>query len=73
MARDALDLADLLGIGELATLGASGGGPFALATAAVDPDRVTAVGVVAGVASLAALDPTIGDDPRPCASPSPAT
>jgi len=62
VARDAFDLADLLGIGELATLGASGGGPFALATAAVDPDRVTAVGVVAGVASLAALDPTIGDD-----------
>jgi pimeloyl-ACP methyl ester carboxylesterase len=63
VARDALDLADQLEIGELGTLGASGGGPFALATAAVDPDRVSAVGVVAGVASLTALDPTIGDDP----------
>ncbi len=63
VAQDTLDLADLLGIGEFGTLGASGGGPFALATAAVDPDRVTAVGVVAGVASLAALDPTVGEDP----------
>jgi pimeloyl-ACP methyl ester carboxylesterase len=61
--RDALAVADLLDIGDLATLGASGGGPVALAAAAVDPDRVTAVGVVAGVASLAALVPSIGDDP----------
>jgi pimeloyl-ACP methyl ester carboxylesterase len=63
VARDALELADLLGADSFATLGASGGGPYALATAALAPDRVCAVGVVAGVGPLAQLDPRVTHDP----------
>jgi pimeloyl-ACP methyl ester carboxylesterase len=44
----AIDLADALGIGELFTAGWSGGGPFALATAARAPGRVRGVGVMSG-------------------------
>jgi pimeloyl-ACP methyl ester carboxylesterase len=47
VARDALSIADSLGVGAFATLGLSGGGPFALATAA-GSDRVTCVGVASG-------------------------
>ena len=43
-----LAVADAAGIGRFATTGWSGGGPFALATAAAAPDRVTAVGVMSG-------------------------
>jgi pimeloyl-ACP methyl ester carboxylesterase len=45
---DALIVASELGVQRFATLGLSGGGPFALATAAVDPGRVTRVGVASG-------------------------
>jgi len=48
VAEDAFVVADALGLGDLATLGASGGGPFALATAVVGGRRVTAVGVASG-------------------------
>ena len=41
-------IADSLGLGGFATLGQSGGGPFALAAAAVDDGRVTRVGVASG-------------------------
>ena len=46
--RDALSIADSLGLGAFTTLGFSGGGPFALAAAAVGGDRVTAVSVASG-------------------------
>ncbi|HEY6429621.1 MAG TPA: alpha/beta hydrolase, partial [Acidimicrobiales bacterium] len=48
LARLALTVADELGLDRFATSGLSGGGPFALAVAAVAPDRVTAVGVLSG-------------------------
>jgi pimeloyl-ACP methyl ester carboxylesterase len=41
-------IADSMGLGEFATLGQSGGGPFALAAAAVGGGRVTCVGVASG-------------------------
>lgn len=49
-ARDALAVLDARGVDRLITAGASGGGPHALACAALAPDRVTAVLVMAGVA-----------------------
>lgn len=48
VAHLAMELADRLGWQRFATLGWSGGGPFALATAAAAPDRVSAVGVISG-------------------------
>jgi pimeloyl-ACP methyl ester carboxylesterase len=48
VARDALSIADSLGLGTFTTLGLSGGGPFALATAAIGGDRITGVGVASG-------------------------
>jgi pimeloyl-ACP methyl ester carboxylesterase len=47
--RDTAELARLLGMAEYAVLGASGGGPFAVATAVADPEGVRGVGVVAGI------------------------
>jgi pimeloyl-ACP methyl ester carboxylesterase len=41
---------DELGVGELAVVGLSGGGPYALASAYAMPDRVKVVGVLGGVA-----------------------
>lgn len=55
-AYDVRHVADELGIGELVTVGLSGGGPYALAAAAAMPERVKAVGVLGGVA------PTQGED-----------
>lgn len=49
-ARDALEVADLLGIERFAAVGESGGGPHALASAALAPDRVAAVAVFASPA-----------------------
>jgi pimeloyl-ACP methyl ester carboxylesterase len=49
-AADVAQLADALGIGRFATMGASGGGPHALACAAGLPGRVSAVAVLAGIA-----------------------
>jgi pimeloyl-ACP methyl ester carboxylesterase len=48
VARDALLIADSLGLGAFTTLGLSGGGPFALAAAAIGGDRVNGVGVASG-------------------------
>ncbi|MFC5175863.1 alpha/beta fold hydrolase [Nocardioides taihuensis] len=52
VADDALAVADLLGAGELAVLGMSVGGPYALATAARAPGRVRAAAVVAAPGDL---------------------
>lgn len=61
VAADAGAVADALGLGEFAVVGYSGGGTFALGTAAVFGDRVTAVVTMAAIApygldGLAGLD-----------------
>ena len=55
-ARDALLVADALGIERFASMGASGGGPHALACAAIAPQRLS------GVVTFASLAPYDGDD-----------
>lgn len=49
-ASDVAELADFLGLEKFAVWGFSGGGPHALACAALLPDRVVAVATVGGVA-----------------------
>ncbi|WP_197711352.1 alpha/beta hydrolase [Cellulomonas sp. WB94] len=49
-AGDVAQVVDALGIARFATMGASGGGPHALACAALLPDRVTGVVCLAGIA-----------------------
>jgi pimeloyl-ACP methyl ester carboxylesterase len=49
VARDVEALADRLGLERFATVGFSGGGPHALATAAMLPSRVIAAATIAGV------------------------
>jgi len=56
-ASDVAQVADALGLDRFATMGASGGGPHALACAALLPDRVTSVACLASIAP-----PTPGDD-----------
>jgi pimeloyl-ACP methyl ester carboxylesterase len=53
---DLRTIADVLGIDEMAVIGLSGGGPYALACAAAMPDRVVVTGVLGGVS------PTIGPE-----------
>src|SRR5262249_44352668 len=48
VARMAVHVADWLGVQQFRTTGWSGGGPFALATAALAGERVPMVGVMAG-------------------------
>jgi pimeloyl-ACP methyl ester carboxylesterase len=48
-AADVDEILDRLGLGRCHTLGWSGGGPHALACAALLPDRVAAAGTIAGV------------------------
>ncbi|HEX2576582.1 MAG TPA: alpha/beta hydrolase [Aquihabitans sp.] len=55
-ATDLAVVADRLGLDELAVIGLSGGGPYALGAAAALRGRVRAVGVLGGVA------PTVGPD-----------
>lgn len=52
---DVRQLLDALGIDEAAVLGISGGGPYAVATAALLSSRVSHVGVVCGLAPMAAV------------------
>ncbi|MFI6079397.1 alpha/beta fold hydrolase [Streptomyces sp. NPDC051217] len=49
-ADDVARIADALGVGPFAVMGASGGGPHALACAALLPDRVTGAVCLAGLA-----------------------
>jgi pimeloyl-ACP methyl ester carboxylesterase len=52
VADDAREVLDTLGIATAVAVGYSGGGPHALACAALLPDRITAVASLAGVAPL---------------------
>jgi pimeloyl-ACP methyl ester carboxylesterase len=55
-ADDLRTIAGILGIDKMAVIGLSGGGPYALASAAAMPDRVVAAGILGGVA------PFLGDE-----------
>ena len=58
-------VADSLAVHRFAVLGASGGGPYALACAARHPDRVAAVGTVACPGVVPELDPPrLHEDPE---------
>lgn len=46
---DVAEAADMLGVARFAVLGASGGGPYALACAHAIPQRLTKVGIISGV------------------------
>ena len=54
VAEDAAAIADALGVGEFRTWGVSGGGPHALACAALLPDRVRSAAALASVAPFGA-------------------
>jgi pimeloyl-ACP methyl ester carboxylesterase len=60
--EDVVTIVDALEIGRFAVAGASGGGPHALAVAALEPDRVTAVATLCGVGPFAEpeFDPWAG-------------
>ncbi len=60
-AADTAALLDHLGLGEFVTLGWSGGGPRALACAAVLPDRCRAAATLAGVAPADSAGPDWSD------------
>jgi pimeloyl-ACP methyl ester carboxylesterase len=60
---DTLRVAEALGIDEFAVLGASGGGPYALATGLADPGRVRAVGIAAGIGPWRLIEPPDSEDP----------
>ena len=65
--RDLAALATLLELDAYAVVGSSGGGPFAVAAASVDPERVRAVGVVAGAGPWRELaDPSFEPAERAC-------
>jgi pimeloyl-ACP methyl ester carboxylesterase len=57
---DVVEAADALEIERFAVVGASGGGPYALACAYEIPDRLTAVGIVSGFGPLDAPEATFG-------------
>ena len=66
-ARDVAALATALRLDEYAVVGSSGGGPFAVAAAVVDPQRVRALGVVAGAGPWTELeDPGKEPEERAC-------
>jgi pimeloyl-ACP methyl ester carboxylesterase len=55
--EDVLAAVDEIGVGRFAVLGASGGGPFAAATAVAAQSRVTGVGIAAGLAPWRVVEP----------------
>lgn len=61
--RDVAALADALGVTRFAIIGVSGGGPYALASAAHLGPRVTVVSVVCGLGPLCAGGGTMGLTP----------
>lgn len=67
VADDTAAVADSLGVHRFAVLGVAGGGPYALASAVRHPDRIAAVGVVAGPGVLPELDPPALTDQEPVA------
>ena len=61
--EDALFAADKCGLRQFAVLGVSGGAPFAAATALAAPDRVTAIGIAAGLGPWRVIEPAEAWDP----------
>lgn len=61
-AGDGVELADALGLDGFVTMGTSGGGPYALAVAALAPDRVTGVAVLGGPGDHREVSPHDLDD-----------
>ncbi|HEY3528142.1 MAG TPA: alpha/beta hydrolase [Nocardioides sp.] len=61
-AADAVELADQLGVERFVAMGVSGGAPYALAAAALAPDRVSSVAVLGGPGSHAEVNPEDLDD-----------
>jgi pimeloyl-ACP methyl ester carboxylesterase len=61
VARMALQVAGQMGLERFRTTGWSGGGPFALATAAMAPERVQAVGVIAGAGPFQLVPGALGE------------
>ena len=57
---DVAQAADALGIGAFSVLGASGGGPYALACGYALPERITKAGVMSGVGPYSAPGATAG-------------
>lgn len=65
--RDTATLATHLGLDAYAVVGSSGGGPFAVATAVADPNRVRALAVAGGVGPWRVLDePSSHPEDREC-------
>jgi pimeloyl-ACP methyl ester carboxylesterase len=62
--RDVAALADHLGIDRFAVVGLSSGGPYAVACAALLPDRVIGCGVVSGVTDMGWSPARDGYDPN---------
>jgi pimeloyl-ACP methyl ester carboxylesterase len=60
---DTLGVADALGIEDFAVLGASGGGPYALATGLADQRRVRAVGIAGGIGPWRLVEAPESADP----------
>jgi len=58
--RDVAEAADLLELERFAVLGASGGGPYALACAHAIPERITRAGVISGAGPYGAPGVTAG-------------
>ncbi len=66
--EDALFVADRLGLHRFAVLGFSGGAPFAAATAAAAPDRISALGIAAGLGAWRLVEPPETWDPADAAA-----
>jgi pimeloyl-ACP methyl ester carboxylesterase len=61
-AADAVELVDRLGVDRVVVMGVSGGGPYALALAALAPERISDVLVLAGPGNHSEVTPEMLDD-----------